>query len=227
MAKFKNIFEDIFLVEKKTESTNRTLKVFYNIDVHINNPEEQPEQPVQNNQPAAQQPAATPVVAQAPQVAPAAPMESVKENRNLLTEESELDYVYKNAGVVGVSNEEADNIQTFEDLLDFLADKTDNTGRHILDEVVVEVVLAMSGTSKIPIEDIVKKEDKIIISVDYGHKIDDSIGFKLLKRIGVNDISIVMKKDNEVLDAKFDLRQFNGQIINYRNEVTNAGKNKK
>jgi hypothetical protein len=64
---------------------------------------------------------------------------------------------------------------------------------------------------------LVKKEDKVFIDINYGNKKTDSIGFKVLKRQGVNNLSIVMKKNNEILDGKFDLAQLNSQILFFRN----------
>ena len=76
-------------------------------------------------------------------------------------------------------------------------------------------------TSIKEIQDIINKNDQIIINLVYGYKKDNSIGLKILKRKGVNSVSVIMLKDNEVLDSKFDQKRFNSQIIDYRNEWLN------
>lgn len=230
--KILDIVSSIFL-EDKVDTSSKALKVFYNMDIHIKNPNtEIPEQPVQQEptqqaiQPAPQPPAQQ--VPTAPQIA-AEEKIAKKAKKVFLEDEFTLgnknnnngDYVYKNEGVLVVPKAEFENIQSLDDLLDYLGDNVDDSGNRILDEAAIELVLAMTGITQTPLEDLVKKEDKVLIDVSYGNKKEDSIGFKVLKRDGVNNLSIVMKKDNEILDAKFDLKNFNSQLLAFRNSVVN------
>lgn len=228
--KILDIVSSIFL-EDKIDTSNKSLKIFYNMDIHIKNPNtEIPEQPVQQ-EPTQQaiQPATQPTQ-QVPPAQVAAEEKIIKKAKKVFLEDeftlgnknnNNGDYVYKNEGILTVPKEEYENIQSLDDLLDYIGDSSDDSGNRILDEAAIELVLAMTGITQTPLEDLVKKEDKVLIDVSYGNKKEDSIGFKVLKRDGVNNLSIVMKKDNEILDAKFDLKNFNSQLLAFRNSVVN------
>ena len=238
MRNLKNIVDDLFLVEK--DLSKEALKIFYNVDINIHNPSsELPPQPITNT---------TNVVAQAPEVVQKQKNESTR-NRiaNILLEDDPnnptqaqidqpvqvpqaalpaqqpapqgKDFVKKASGELTVSRDEVGNIQTLEDILDFIGDKKEKAGTPIMDEISVELVLAMCGANDTSLESIVKKEDKVIIEINYGNKRDDCIGFKVLKRSGVNNVSIVMLKDGEILDGPFDLKTYNAQLVLFRNSV--------
>ena len=238
MAKVKSVFDSIFLKEESSSKTekNKSLKLFYNMDIHIINPNKNPPQepvqqePVQQPVPQQQVPEvpAQPVPQQIPQISTESKM--LKRVKMMLEDDFTLgssdktdsdDYTYKNEGILNVPQDEFENIQTLDDLLDFMSDSKDESGKQVLDEAAVELVLSMIGITQTPLEDLVKKDDKVFIDVTYGNKKDDSIGFKVLKRDGVNNLSIVMKKNNEILDAKFDLKSFNSQILEFRNGIIN------
>jgi hypothetical protein len=225
------IVKEMFLVEKENEK--QSLKVFYNVDIHIHNPNEQggdsmPPQAITNN---------TNTVQNAQQNIQQ--QEDFRSKiRSILNEDEPIsqqetqpianvsaapppqkeDFVKKASGIISVPGSEVSNIQTIEDLLDFMADKSDKSGK-ILDQVVIELIFAMAGISQSPLEEIVKQNDKVIIDVEYGHKKDSNIGFKVLKRSGVSNVSIVMIKDGEVINAPFDLKVFNSQLVEFRNGV--------
>ena len=225
--KILDIVSSIFL-EDKIDTSNKSLKIFYNMDIHIKNPNtEIPEQPVQQEP---TQQAIQPAPQQIPPTQVAAVEKMLKKAKKVFFEDeftlgnknnNNGDYVYKNEGILTVPKEEYENIQSLDDLLDYIGDSSDDSGNRILDEAAIELVLAMTGITQTPLEDLVKKEDKVLIDVSYGNKKEDSIGFKVLKRDGVNNLSIVMKKDNEILDAKFDLKNFNSQLLAFRNSVVN------
>ena len=225
--KILDIVSSIFL-EDKIDTSNKSLKIFYNMDIHIKNPNtEIPEQPVQQEP---TQQAIQPAPQQIPPTQVAAEEKMLKKAKKVFFEDeftlgnknnNNGDYVYKNEGILTVPKEEYENIQSLDDLLDYIGDSSDDSGNRILDEAAIELVLAMTGITQTPLEDLVKKEDKVLIDVSYGNKKEDSIGFKVLKRDGVNNLSIVMKKDNEILDAKFDLKNFNSQLLAFRNSVVN------
>jgi hypothetical protein len=229
----KNIVDDLFIVEDKGND-KQSLKIFYNVDILIHNPNEQgnsnlPPQQITNNQNAENQ---SPSVIQqqedfrskikgllneadeAPQNTEVVPNVEVSATPPPVNE----NFQRKTSGEISVPFDEVNDIHTLDDLLDFMADKTDRTGK-ILDQVSIELIFAMAGINQTPLDQIVKQNDKVIIEVDYGKKKDETIGFKVLKRAGVSNVSIVMIKDGEVLDAPFDLKAYNNQLILLRNGV--------
>jgi hypothetical protein len=227
MAKMLNVFKDIFLTEKENVN-EESLKVIYDIDIFVKNTQEQEqEEPVQDSQEVEQQ--NTTQLQQQTQPAPVQPelqqpVASVKTEgfsilRRILKED-DADFTQKVKGEMKVSKSEVENIQTFEDLLDFVADHKDSYGNPILGEVAVELILTLIGSNaQANISDIIKKDDKVLIDISYGSKISESVGFKLLKRVGVSSVSIMMKKNNHILDTPFNLKMMNSQILLFRNEM--------
>ena len=244
MAKLKGIIDDLFLIEKSIEKS--VLKIFYNIDVSIHNPEKQEPAPITNTSNEVAQapdviqkqktesfrnrikqflneedPNAVPPVDPAITAAPVAPVDPPPEPP--APEEKpksiELDFVKKAKGVLKISKGEANDIQTLEDVLSFTGDKKDKDGTKVLDDVSVELILAMSGASNTPLQNIIKKEDKVMIEILYGTKEDSSIGLKVLKRTGVSNVSIVMIKNKEIINAPFNLKTFNDQLVEFRNDI--------
>jgi hypothetical protein len=241
MANANSIIKEL-LLEEKVKRVKKGLKVFYNIDIFIKDngqEQEQPTEPVgqaQNAQAAA--PAPAPVAPQPAMAAPApmaaapaptvAPMrqENVEFRKNtkrlLLREDEDIDK--EKNGAIEVIDVEVENIQTMEDLVDFLSDKKKKDGQPIFNEFCSELVLTLSGSGEMQLSDLLRKEDKVLIDIDYGSDKTDSVGFKVLKRSGVQNISIMMKKDGNILPGKFDINDFNTQIITYRNSVIGDGK---
>ena len=247
MAKLKGIIDDLFLIEKSIEKS--VLKIFYNIDVSIHNPEKQETAPITNtSNEVAQAPdviqkqktesfrnrikqflneedpnAVPPIPPVEPAVAPAptAPVELSPEPPapEEKPKSTEPDFVKKAKGVLNISKDEANDIQTLEDVLSFTGDKKDKDGTKVLDDVSVELILAMSGASNTPLQNIIKKEDKVMIEILYGAKEDSSIGLKVLKRTGVSNVSIVMIKNKEIINAPFNLKTFNDQLVEFRNDI--------
>lgn len=225
MSKFLNVFNETFLTEKKADKASEILRIFYEVSINITNANKDlPTQDIGNAQQVAAQP--QPQAAPAQQVQPAQQLNQETESRfkKFLIEQdievptNEQDYTYNNKGVLNVPKQEFDNIQTLEDIVDYITDKRDNKGLKIIDDITVELIYSMAGITQTDLGSIVKKEDKIIVDIDYGNKKEDSVGIKLLKRAGVNNVSLIMKKDNELIDAPFNLKQFNSQIVSFRNE---------
>jgi hypothetical protein len=220
---FKDIIRKEFLFESKKEVAG-ALKIFYSIDIKIkedSSPIEQPKEPVappvQEPAPVEQQPVEQP--AQQPAQQPVVQQENINEEED--DDDDDKTIVKKLDGVLTLTKEDADNIQSIEDLIDFMADKKNN-GEKILDELTVEVITALiMAPDAMKTNEIIKKDDQIIITIYYGYKKENSIGFKILKRKGVSSVSTIMLKDNEVLDSQFDFRKFNSQIVDYRNEWLN------
>tara|TARA_Y100000310_G_scaffold109614_1_gene108018 strand:+ start:3487 stop:4092 length:606 start_codon:yes stop_codon:yes gene_type:complete len=199
--KVKNVIDEV-LLEKKVKN----LKLFYKTDIFVQefpNKEEDEEKPV-----------TTPEEKQSAETEQ--PAESTEEDENLLTEEI---HKFKSEGELAIPEEDAGNIQTMEDLLDYLSDKKSDNGQAILDDFAIEVALALSGVGVKAIEDIISKGDKLLIDVDYGTEKEDSIGFKILKNAGSNTVSITMKKDGKIIPSPFELPVFNRQLIYFRNTI--------
>ncbi len=239
--KITDVVKSIFLEEEQKETDRNNLRIFYDIDIHIVNPNKNKEnkqvtpEPTQQAQTPAPAPQELPPQQIPQQAAPTLNQgvvppqtESIDTVKYSIFSEDEFtidkekdenaDYIYKKNGILVVHPNEYENIQTMEDLLDFLADSKDDDGEQILNDAATELILSMIGVQQVPLSDIIDKNDKVIIDVIYGNKKDDSVGFKVLKHEGVNTISIVMKKDNEILDTKFDLKEFNSQLLEFRNK---------
>lgn len=218
---FKDIISKEFLFESKKEVAG-ALKVFYSIDIKIQE-EQSIEQPMEPETPAPE-PEPAPVAVPQPQTVPPVPAQQPVVQQESINEEDADDgksVIKKLDGVLTLTKEDADNIQSVEDLIDFMADKKDH-GEKILDELTVEVITSLiMSPDAMKTNDIIKKEDQIIITIYYGYKKENSIGFKILKRRGVSSVSTIMLKDNEVLDSQFDFKKFNSQIVDYRNEWLN------
>lgn len=239
MANANNIIKEL-LFESRTSKQKKGLKLFYNIDIFIkDNGQENQEQaqPVAQAQnapapaiPAPTAPTAPTTSATATPAAPAAPapvrQESLEFRKNtkrlLLREDEDIDK--EKRGEIEVSALEVDNIQTMEDLVDFLVDKKKKDGQPIFNEFCSELVLTLTGSGEMQLSDLLRKEDKVLIDIDYGEEKTDSVGFKVLKRSGVQNISIMMKKDGNILPSKFDINDFNTQVVVMRNSVISDGK---
>lgn len=225
---FKDIIKKELLFEMKKESG--TLKIFYDIDIKIKNEiakvvEPVPEVPIE---PVPETPVApvpeTPVVPVtetpvAPKVLPV--KESInEEDEPIETVAPGKDIIKKIEGVIALSKEEIDNIMTIDDILDVLGDKK-HKGEDLLDDLTIETVLSLIGNPEaMKSPDLIKKNDQIIINLNFGYKKEDSVGIKILKRKGVNSVSIMLIKDNAIIDAPFDVKKFNNQITEYRNDYT-------
>jgi hypothetical protein len=194
------------------ERKEKSLTIFYKVDVSITENlerEQEQEQPIE-------QPQVPEVPAQQPQVQqpPLNPMP----NEETIYEET---FTSKAMGKLQVSEDEIDNIQSLEDLMDYLSNKSVK-GNPVLNDAVAEIILNMATNGAQSIADLISKDDKIYISVDYGKDKDDSIGFKAIKSSGLNTLSLVLKKDNKILPGQFNLQEFNRQIIFFRNSAIGA-----
>lgn len=212
MAKFKDVVNTV-LYEAKINKAKKGLKAFYFIDIFV---EEENIEP----QPVVQQPEVQPATP-APVPAQVAQEEFRKKVGKYLKEEV---VEFKKDGTFLVAESEADNIQTIEDLVDYFGDSQEGEPP-IFNEFVKELILTIVGSegATAQLNQLLKKKDKLIVEVDYGSDKNDSIGFKIMKRSGVDSVSIMMKKDNEILPGKFNTATFNNQILVYRNDLKKSG----
>ena len=191
------------------ESKEKNLTIFYKVDVSITEnleKEQELEQPVEQPQ--------VPVQQLQVQQPPLNPMP----NEETIYEET---FTSKAMGKLQVSEDEIDNIQSLEDLMDFLSKKSVK-GNPVLNDAVAEIILNMATNGAQSIADLISKDDRIYISIDYGKEKDSSVGFKAIKSSGLNTLSLVMKKDNKILTGQFNLQEFNKQLIFFRNSVIGA-----
>ena len=235
MTTVKDVIQDVIFEEKK-----QNLKVFYNIDVFIQEFKDKEEEP-EAAAPAA--PAAPAPAAPAPEEGGEAetpaeeeetPAESFDDEGNLLTEAI---YKRKVEGEIVVPKEEAEHLQTLQDLVDYLSDKkhAENKtssvarvlgkkakkvkGESIISPTIQEVILVLAGAGQSALDDIVDKGDKIIVEVKYGKDKYDNIGFKITKNAGTSVFSIMLVKDGEILPGQFNQALLNKQILYYRNSI--------
>jgi hypothetical protein len=143
-----------------------------------------------------------------------------KENEDVKNEDviNEEIYSFKNEGEVIIPGSDLENIQTLDDLVDYISD-IKIEGKPIINELVEEIILAMAGVGEKAIEEIVNEGDRILVDIDYGSSKNDSIGFKLNKVSGSASISLTMKKNNKIIPGNFDINEFNKQVIYFRNSI--------
>lgn len=209
MPKFKDIITAIFEEEEPVVKSKKGLHIYYVVDILVKEEATAPEQTQAPEQVVPAVPTATPTVA----------VEGFYTSVNKYLNEDVIDT--KRAGTLLVPETEVANIQTIDDLMDFLVDKKDESGRPILNEFAVELVLTLTGGDGATqqVSDLLKKEDKVLIEIDYGDSKEDSVGIKVLKRSGVDSASVMFKKDGDILPGKFSIESFNNQIITYRNSM--------
>jgi hypothetical protein len=230
MSTLKSIVDEVIL-EAKQES----LKLFYDVDVFIQEFKDDKEE-------TELAPAAGTTVPETPAPAAAtppdntvpatAPVESFDDSGDLITEAI---IKVKAKGELVVPKEDALNIQTVQDLIDYLSDQTyqkqsivekvllkkgTGGGSKIISPEIQEIILILAGLGgEKELGDIVDKGDKIIVDIDYGTEKLNSIGFKINKNAGTEVFSIMMKKDGKILPGKFDQALLNKQILFYRNSL--------
>jgi len=225
--KIKNLVDEVLY-----EKSSKGLTIFYKIDVSItetqeaeqeleNKPVQEPQQPQQQMQPQQmQQPGMQQMQPGMGQMGPEIPANQIQLppgiGEGTLYEES---FVSRVNGKAKVPVDEVDNIQSLEDLLDYLSTKVTKNKVPVLDDAISEIIMNMATGGAESIADLVNREDKILINIDYGNDIDNSVGFKALKSTGTNTLSLVMKKDGSVLPGPFSIKELNNMIIFYRNSV--------
>jgi len=121
----------------------------------------------------------------------------------------------KLSGEATLSSEEAKTILSLEDLLSFLNKKFDKNNK-IINDLVVEIILSLTEKEDLEkIADLLSKEDKINIIIDYGFSEEDSIGIQVNKNLGVDLATLLMRKDGKPMgNGTFDVNIFNQTITN-------------
>jgi len=202
--KITDVVNSVLSEEPKTQDKNKkNLKVFYKTDILIQGfperraKEEEPVKALEVKKPGTEADVTAPT-----------------------SESTIVEEILKtsNQGELTIPANEADNIQTLEDLIDYLGDNKGG-GKPIINDLVEEVILAVAGVGAKPLENIVNEGDKIFIDIDYGKEKSDSVGLRVNKQSGSTAMSISMKKDNKLIPGEFDIEQLNKQLVYYRNTL--------
>lgn len=232
--KFKEMFDREFLTEAHI---SKGLKIFYEIDLKLVKPKEEPEQPVQPAptpevppvEPAPEattQPIQQPVPQQSSQEAPAQEPQDKPDLSGLLSsvqteeeasEDSDNVIMRHFNGEYVCSKEQADNVQTFEDLVSVLGDVKKN-GINILDDFSKEIIILCANQNFAEIKTKLDKKSKIFAEIYFGYKKDDSVGVRFKKSENSDSLSSSILIDDQIVTlSKFNIERVNQKIIEYRN----------
>ena len=242
--KFKDIFDREVIVE---EHVRKGLKIFYEIDMNLVKPKQeqtapenpvvqqqpqpitpvQPEQPISapapeaqvNPEPVQPEPEQTPQPTNGPDVSGL--LASVQTEEDNAAENSEEKIMRHFKGEYVCKPEQADNIQTFEDLITILGDiKKD--GVNILDDFSKEIIILCANQKYDEIKTQLDKKSKIFAEIYFGYKKDDSVGVRFKKAENSDSLSSSILIDNQIVTlTKFNIDRVNQKIVEYRNYEAN------
>lgn len=184
--KFGNIMKETLFEEKQEK-----MKIFYSSDILIRRTENQ----IQSE---TEQDSEEEVQAQ----------ESTSIRNELLTEET---FRSKSEGMINVPESEARTILTLDDLLVYIS-RQKVSGKEIINELIIEVINVLIEGQPQQVEELIFKSDKINFTLDYGFNTDDSIGLQLNKNLGVDEASLVIRKNGSPAAGKFDPNLFKQKI---------------
>lgn len=186
-----------------------------------------PEQPIAPEQPPVEQPQEVapeqPPVEQ-PAANPAQETMNALQNAfsSVVTEDDEVSVNDENKimrnfeGEVKLSESQKDNIQTFEDVIEVLADHKKD-GTNVIDEFCAEIITLCANQQYDQIKQKLDKKSKIWVEIYYGYNKDDSVGLRFSKRQNSDTLTSTMLIDNEIVSAKFSIDKINQKIAEYRN----------
>ena len=184
--KFGSIMKETLFEEKQEK-----MKIFYSSDILIRRTENQ-------IQAKTEQESEEEVQAQ----------ESTSIRDELLTEET---FRSKSEGMINVPENEARTILTLDDLLAYVSRQKVN-GKEIINELIIEIINVLTEGQPQQVEELIFKSDKINFTLDYGFNTDDSIGLQLNKNLGVDEASLVIRKNGSPAAGKFDPNLFKQKI---------------
>lgn len=119
-------------------------------------------------------------------------------------------------GVVKLTDNQKDNMQSFEDLLDVLAEVKKN-GDSILDDFCIQVITLIANQKFDEVKNLLDKESKIWIEIYFGFEKDDSIGVRFNKRQNGDLITCTLLINNEIVSTRFNISTVNQKIAEFRN----------
>ena len=240
------INKEFEVIAEETRKEKKVVKIFYKLNLNLIKPAQTPEQPEQqdnevNNQQSQQQ-NDTQVPQQQdlqqqnmqvqnniPQPENNIPQIDVSELPSIQTEETENNnvdikddntIVRKLEGEVELKKEKVDEIQTFQDIIEYLT-KEQVEGVSVLDDFSSEILNIIFTPQASQISQKVDKKSSIFADIQYGFGKDDNVGVRIKKTANSDLISNVMIIDGSIINAPFNLMKVNERIIDYRNSLIN------
>ena len=240
------INKEFEVITEETRKEKKVVKIFYKLNLNLIKPAqtiEQPEQQdneVNNQQPDQQQNNTqapqqdlqqqnTQIQNNVPQPENNIPQIDVSELPSIQTEETENNnvdikddntIVRKLEGEVELKKEKVDEIQTFQDIIEYLT-KEQVEGVSVLDDFSSEILNIIFTPQASQISQKVDKKSSIFADIQYGFGKDDNVGVRIKKTANSDLISNVMIIDGSIINAPFNLMKVNERIIDYRNSLIN------
>ena len=242
------INKEFEVITEETRKEKKVVKIFYKLNLNLIKPAQAPEQPeqqdneVNNQQPEQQNNTQIPQqqdlqqqniqmqnnVPQ-PENNTQLPQIDVSELPSIQTEETENNnidikddntIVRKLEGEVELKKEKVDEIQTFQDIIEYLT-KEQVEGVSVLDDFSSEILNIIFTPQASQISQKVDKKSSIFADIQYGFGKDDNVGVRIKKTANSDLISNVMIIDGSIINAPFNLMKVNERIIDYRNSLIN------
>ena len=240
------INKEFEVITEETRKEKKVVKIFYKLNLNLIKPAQSSEQPeqqdneVNNQQPEQQQNNMQApqqdlqqqnIQAQnnVPQPENNIPQIDVSELPSIQTEETENNnvdikddntIVRKLEGEVELKKEKVDEIQTFQDIIEYLT-KEQVEGVSVLDDFSSEILNIIFTPQASQISQKVDKKSSIFADIQYGFGKDDNVGVRIKKTANSDLISNVMIIDGSIINAPFNLMKVNERIIDYRNSLIN------
>ena len=241
------INKEFEVITEETRKEKKVVKIFYKLNLNLIKPAQSSEQPEQqdnevNNQQPEQQQNNTQIPQQQdlqqqnmqvqnniPQPENNIPQIDVSELPSIQTEETENNnvdikddntIVRKLEGEVELKKEKVDEIQTFQDIIEYLT-KEQVEGVSVLDDFSSEILNIIFTPQASQISQKVDKKSSIFADIQYGFGKDDNVGVRIKKTANSDLISNVMIIDGSIINAPFNLMKVNERIIDYRNSLIN------
>ena len=241
------INKEFEVLTEETRKEKKVVKIFYKLNLNLIKPTQAPEQSeqqnneVNNQQPEQQNNTQMPQQqdlqqntqvqnnVQQPENNTQLPQIDVSELPSIQTEETEntnVDIkddntiVRKLEGEVELKKEKVDEIQTFQDIIEYLT-KEQVEGVSVLDDFSSEILNIIFTPQASQISQKVDKKSSIFADIQYGFGKDDNVGVRIKKTANSDLISNVMIIDGSIINAPFNLMKVNERIIDYRNSLIN------
>lgn len=239
------INKEFEVINEDQKTTKKVINIFYKLNINLikpqtenkeqeNNQVQQPQQiqqePVQQPQEQPQQAAALQNdMVQQPQQNSGLPSDNeINALASVQTEEEtennamdikdDNNIVRKIEGQVQLKQEKVDEIQTFQDIIEYLT-KEQVEGVSVFDEFTSEVINTIFSPQAAQISQMVDKKSSIFVDIQYGFAKDDNVGVRIKKVANSDTVSNVMIIDGEIINAPFNLMKVNERIIDYRNNL--------
>lgn len=237
------INKEFEVVTEDVKKEKKVVKIFYKLNLNLIKPTQQPEQQnneINNQQQVQQQNVQTPEQTDLQQNVQTQnnipqpentqlPEINVSELPSIQTEETENNnidikddnsIVRKLEGEVELKKEKVDEIQTFQDIIEYLT-KEQIEGVSVLDDFSSEILNIIFTPQASQINQKVDKKSSIFADIQYGFSKDDNVGVRIKKTANSDLISNVMIIDGSIINAPFNLIKVNERIVEYRNSLIN------